>query len=63
LSTLYSRNNSNKEKITTYYIAGLELIDKKDYEKGLELIRLGLEESEKIKDKIYCSPKKQKEQE
>jgi signal transduction histidine kinase len=52
LSTLYSQNNSNKEKITTYYIAGLELIDKKDYEKGLELIRLGLEESEKIKDKI-----------
>jgi signal transduction histidine kinase len=47
----YSQNTSKIEEINTYYNSGLELINNKEYEKGLELITLGLQESENIKDK------------
>ncbi|ARV15316.1 ATP-binding protein [Polaribacter sp. SA4-12] len=47
----YSQNTSKIEEINTYYNSGLELIDNKEYEKGLELITFGLKESENIKYK------------
>jgi signal transduction histidine kinase len=50
-SFFYAQNTSKIEEINTYYNAGLELINDKEYEKGLALITLGLQESGNIKDK------------
>ena len=49
-SGMYSQNTSTSDEINNYYNSGLDLIADKKFEKAFEVITLGLEKSEEIKD-------------
>jgi signal transduction histidine kinase len=51
LGTMCSQNVVKNKSIKNLYTSGLAFLEVKKHEKGLELITLGLEESQKIKDK------------
>jgi len=51
LSIIPAQNDAKKKGIIKYYTSRLELIKQKEYEKGLELFALRLEQSQKIEHK------------
>jgi hypothetical protein len=51
LSIMSAQSDAKKKGIINYYTSRLELINQKKYQKGLELLTLGLEQSQKIEDK------------